>query len=62
MAAISLARMKAKEALPALGGEGARLSQHDPFSWAAAHILGKPLAAPETAYKVRMDWFLAPVK
>jgi hypothetical protein len=63
MAAISLGRMKAKEALPILRGlGGARLSAHDPFSWAAGQILGEPLAAPETTYKVRRDWFLTPLE
>jgi hypothetical protein len=66
MAAVTLGRMKAKEALPSLRKHcPQRKPSEDPVNnacgWAIERITGEAMPAPETVRRVERDWFLRPI-
>ena len=67
MAAITLGRLKAKEALPSLrqhfaDGKPSPNPVNNACGWAVEQLTGEVMPAPETIRGVQRDWFLTPDK
>ncbi len=65
MSAITLGRLKAKEALPSLRSycpvqEASPGHVHNACGWAIAQVTGEAMPPPKTIEKMQVDWFLAP--
>jgi HEAT repeat protein len=67
MSAITLARLKAKEALPSLrrhfrDGKPSENPVNNACGWAIEQLTGEVMPAPETKRGMQRDWFLTPDK
>jgi hypothetical protein len=66
MCAVTLGRTKAKEAVPTLRIFYVGKPTEDPVNnasgWALQRLTGEVMPAPQTARKVRLDWFLRPAR
>src|SRR5262245_13575441 len=67
MAAITLGRLKAKEALPSLrrhfaDGKPSQDTVNNACGWAIEQLTGEVMPAPETIRGMQRDWFLTPDK
>jgi HEAT repeat protein len=64
MSAVTLGRIRAKEALPTLRAFYAGRASEDAVSnacgWAVGQITGEPMPRPETVRQTQRDWFLVP--
>ena len=65
MSAVTLGRMKAEAALPALRRFLKEESPNGPVGyscgWAIHQITGEPIPQPDTHVRSRLGWFLEPI-